>query len=149
MLTSFSTVTTVLVLSTAIAGCKSYTSCGIGTQMCSTDQKQAQKCVGPDEGGDADGEIKVIEDCGASGKICSEDANTMTEPMSIEVGCVPSACAHVWPCFHSGETRCDLEYDYLMVCETGGECPSWNTIQVCTANGGKCAAAAGGARCTQ
>jgi hypothetical protein len=134
-------------LTATLVGCGGYTSCGIGDQSCSFDRKKAQKCIGPDEGGDADGEIKTLENCGASDKVCAEDADDSTTPMTIEVGCIPAKCDKVWPCYHPGETRCMDEY--LMACAERDGCPTWVSVQNCTEDGLNCTTVQGQGACTR
>jgi hypothetical protein len=61
----------ILVVGLTLLGCDSgNVTCMIGSTRCS--DNRAQQCIGPNQGGDKDGEWKVYGDCPAQGTVCVE-----------------------------------------------------------------------------
>jgi hypothetical protein len=95
----------------SVLGCKGNSICTIGYQSCF--ENKAQLCVGADQGGDADGEFKVIDDCAKQGLFCGEDhmgpfvgrrTSPVARPKLAPAPATSSAPSRAEPCASSTST---------------------------------------------
>lgn len=123
-------------------GCQN-TVCTIGNETC--DGEVIERCIGPDEGGDADGELETVRDCGAEGLACWIDVYEGPAGEVRVSGCTSSECRTMNPCFQAGSTSCSL--GTVMTCTDVGGCLRWQTTTDCTGMSQECIYVGGQAMC--
>ncbi|MCZ7677493.1 MAG: hypothetical protein M5U28_01435 [Sandaracinaceae bacterium] len=125
-------------------GCQANVRCDPGLVVCR--DEAVQRCVGPSEGGDADGEFSVVTDCAAMGQQCWIDVWEEGE----RGGCVTPACfeAHsLSTCHEVGLRKCTLS-SLLFECRNGDDgCLVWELVTDCSDDGMVCSYTSGGAAC--
>ena len=127
-----------------LTACSDNGTCTIGNLVCSLDK--TKKCVGPDEGGDQDGEFKVVDDCATQGKVCAAD---IVRGVTY-AGCVTKECrdTRIIQCFNLGQTTCALG-SHLRTCSIDSAgCQTYVTTQDCSKTGLSCVENDQGAACS-
>ena len=127
-----------VLLAAAVDSCHSSTQCTpFGSVVCKGDK--VTECIGPDQGGDADGELKTVTDCAVQGQRCMEVPVRDT----MVAGCVSQACydTQVAQCFSPGSSYCAYG-QYLLTCTPDGNgCQTYvsqncaETAKTCVDNG--------------
>jgi hypothetical protein len=134
-----------VLLAAAVDACHSSAQCApIGSVVCKGDK--VEECVGPDNGGDVDGELKTITDCAVQGQKCMEDS---VRDIMV-AGCLTQACydTQVAQCFSPGSSHCEFG-QYLLTCNRDGNGCQTYVSQNCAVTGKTCVDSGQNASCSQ